>query len=167
MNSNNDKESKSLGQRLSTLFEIKFLGKMRYFFGIKAAYFNQGIFISQHMYTLDLIKETDMMDCKPSSNSIDPNTKLSLHEEDSPTNKRYYQIFVEKVIYLNYTRPNIALVVGLLSKFMHNPKEINLLLHRVLAYLKGTAGQGQLFKRGRGTSIDVYIDANYGGFLTN
>ena len=119
----NNEESKSLGQGLSTLFEIKFLGKMRYFLGIKAAYFNQGIFISQYMYTLDLIKETNMMDCKPSSNSVDPNTKLSLHEEDSPTNKRYYQIFVEKVIYLNYSRPNKALVVGLLSKLCKTPKK--------------------------------------------
>lgn len=34
----NIEESKSLSQRLVTLFEIKFLGKMRYFLGIEVAY---------------------------------------------------------------------------------------------------------------------------------
>ena len=34
----NNEESKSLGQRFATLFEIKFLGKMRYFLGIAMAY---------------------------------------------------------------------------------------------------------------------------------
>ena len=86
---NNEEESKSLGQRLATLFEFKLLGKMRYFLGIKMAYSNQGIFISQHKYTLDLFKETSMMGSKPSSTPVDTNTKLGLCEEDSPTNKKY------------------------------------------------------------------------------
>ena len=85
---NNKEESKSLGQRLSTLFEIKFFGNMRYFLGIKVAYSYQGIFISRHKYTLDFLKETSLTDCKPSSTPKDPNTKLGLCEEDSLTHKK-------------------------------------------------------------------------------
>ena len=70
----NEEESKSLSQRFTTLFEIKFLGNMRYFLGIEVAYSYQGIFISQHKCALDLLKETGMMDCKPSPTPIDPNT---------------------------------------------------------------------------------------------
>ena len=104
------------------------------------------------------------MDCKPSLTPIDPNTKLGLCEEDSPANKRYYQRLVGKLIYLNHTRHDIAFVVGLLSQFMHNPKETHLhAAHRVLAYLKGIAGLRLLFKRGGGTSIAIYMDADYGG----
>ena len=84
-----NEESKPLGQRLVALFEIKFL-KMRYFLGIEMAYSYQGN-ISQHKYTLHLLKETGMMDCKPYATPINPNTKLGLCEEDSPTNKGYYQ----------------------------------------------------------------------------
>ena len=83
---NNAEESKSLSQRLATLFEIKFPGEMRYLLGIEVAYSYQGIFISQQKYILDLLKEMGVMDCKPSSTPIDPNTKLGICEEDSPTN---------------------------------------------------------------------------------
>ena len=86
----NNEESKPLGQRLAALFKINFLGKTRYFLGIEVAYSYQGI-ISQHKYTLHLLKETGMMDYKPSSTPIDPDAKLGLCEEDSPTNKGYYQ----------------------------------------------------------------------------
>ena len=106
------------------------------------------------------------MDFKPSSTLIDPNTKLGLCEEDSSTNKRYYQQLLGYLIYLNHTRLDMAFVVGLLSQFMHNPKETHLhVAHRVMAYLKGIAGQGLLFKRGGGTSIEVYIDADHGGSI--
>ena len=40
-------------------------------------------------------------------------------------------------------------------------------MHRVLAYLKGIVGQGLLFKRGGGTSIEVYMNVDYGGSVTN
>ena len=39
-------------------FEIKDLGKLKYFLGIKVARSNKGIFLSQRKYVLDLLKET-------------------------------------------------------------------------------------------------------------
>ena len=72
-----------------------------------------------------------------------------------------------ELIYLNHTRPDIAFMVGLLNQFMHDPKETHLhAAHRVFAYLKGAAGQELLFKRGGGTSIKVYMNADYGGSVT-
>ena len=49
---------------------------------------------------------------------------------------------------------------------MHNPKETHLhATHKVLAYLNGTTGQGLLFKRGGGSSIEIHTDADYGGSI--
>ena len=60
-----DKEANLLlSQRLAQLFEVKSLGRMRYFLGIEVAYSKTSIFISQHKY-IDLLKETCMSDCKP------------------------------------------------------------------------------------------------------
>ncbi|CAA6656871.1 unnamed protein product [Spirodela intermedia] len=39
--------------------------------------------------------------------------------------------------------------------------------HRVLGYLKGTVGQGLLFKRNGGTSVEIYRDADYTGSVVN
>ena len=43
---NDEKEKNTLKQCLAKEFEIKDLGKLKYFFGIEVARFKQGIFIS-------------------------------------------------------------------------------------------------------------------------
>ena len=70
-----------LSSELAKAFEIKPLGRLRYFLGIEVAYSPQGIFLSQHKYIIDLLKETKMNHCKPSAVPIDPNIKLGLCEE--------------------------------------------------------------------------------------
>jgi len=51
-------ERDKLRKRLSTEFEIKELGKLKYFLGIEVSHSEKWIFISQHKYILDLLKET-------------------------------------------------------------------------------------------------------------
>ena len=46
-------------------FEIKELGKLKYFLGIEVAHSRHGIFISQQKYVLDLLIETGKLGCKP------------------------------------------------------------------------------------------------------
>ena len=45
-------------EKLAVDFEIKDLGFMRYFLGMKVAQLNNGIVVSQQKYILDLLKET-------------------------------------------------------------------------------------------------------------
>ena len=65
-----------LKELLAKEFEIKDLGKLRYFLGMEVATSQGGIFVSQWKYTLDLLKETRMLGCKPTNAPIDPNRKL-------------------------------------------------------------------------------------------
>jgi hypothetical protein len=71
-----DEEQQMLGQDLAKEFEIKTLGKLKYFLGIEMAHSKKGIFISQQKYITDLLQETDKTTCKPACISIDPNVKL-------------------------------------------------------------------------------------------
>jgi len=50
---------------LSKEFEIKDLGHLRYFLGMKVARSKDGILISQRKYVLDLLQEIGMTNCKP------------------------------------------------------------------------------------------------------
>jgi len=52
-----------MNERLFDQFEMKDLGKLKYFLGIEVAYFRQGIFISQRKYIIDLLKETGKLGC--------------------------------------------------------------------------------------------------------
>lgn len=54
-------EKDMLRKRLTVEFEIKKLEKLKYFLGIKVAYSEKGIFISQQKYILDLLEKTRMV----------------------------------------------------------------------------------------------------------
>ncbi|XP_059658496.1 uncharacterized mitochondrial protein AtMg00810-like [Cornus florida] len=89
-----DKERQILSQCLAKEFEIKALGRLKYFLGIKVAHSRQGIFISQQKYVTDLLKETGKTACKPASTPIDPNLRLGKAEEDAAVDREMYQRLV-------------------------------------------------------------------------
>ena len=56
--------------------------------------------------------------------------------------------------------------MGIVSKFMHNPKETHLrVVHRILQYLKGNPGRGVLFKKGESMILEAYTGVDYAGSL--
>ena len=55
-------EIANLKKRLFQKFEMKDLGRLKYFLGIEVLRSNKGIFISQRKYVLDLLAETGMLD---------------------------------------------------------------------------------------------------------
>ena len=84
-------EIEHLKHQLSREFEMKDLGKLRYFLGIEVMRSKLGISVSQRKYVLDLLKETGMLGCKPIDTPMDPNTKLSDSSMQSPVDKGRYQ----------------------------------------------------------------------------
>ena len=98
---------------------------------------NKGIFVSQRKYTLDLLKETGMLGCKPGDTLINPYHKLGYATEGKSVDRESYQRLVGKLIYLSHTRPDIAFAVSVVSQFMHSPcKEHLEVVYKVLKYLK-------------------------------
>ena len=145
-------------------FEIKELGRLKYFLGLEVAHSRHGIFISQQKYVLDLLSETGKLGCKPVETPIEQNHRLSEFVEDVTVDRESYQKLVGKLIYLSHTRPDIAYAVGVVSQFMHNPKENHLrAVYRILQYLKGTPGKGILFTKGEEMTLEAYTDADYAG----
>jgi Reverse transcriptase (RNA-dependent DNA polymerase) len=99
-------------EKLSKDFEMKNLGRLKYFLGIEVARSNQGISLSQRKYVLDLLAEVGLLDCKPIDTPVAPNNKLKESSDQIPTNKERYQRLVGKLIYLSHTRPDIVYAVS-------------------------------------------------------
>ncbi|GAA0169997.1 transmembrane signal receptor [Lithospermum erythrorhizon] len=76
------------GNNSSTLVEFKLylgrcvhmkdLGVLKYFLGVEVAWSPDGIFLSQHKYTLDIISEIGLLGSKPAALPIEQNHSLAL-----------------------------------------------------------------------------------------
>ena len=74
-------EIQHLSDALSGQFDMKKLGVLKYFLGIEFAHSKAGICMSQHKYTLDLLKETGQLACKSAATPLDPNVKIGKGED--------------------------------------------------------------------------------------
>ena len=67
-----------------------------------------------------------------------------------------------KLVYLTITCPNITYSVGLLSQFMHSPKEIHWQATLcVLTYLKHASSCGLLYLQHGHLCVEAYFDSSY------
>ena len=73
----NDPEEKvALQHHLASEFEMKDLGALKYFLGIEVASSEQGMFLSQRKYILDILTENGLVDSKPADTPIELNHQL-------------------------------------------------------------------------------------------
>ena len=72
---------------------------MKYFLGMEAARSKEGILISQRKYTLDLLKDTGMLGCKPRYTPLKRNWKYLVKDDDLAADKEMYQRLVRRLIY--------------------------------------------------------------------
>ena len=148
-------------------FKMKDLGELKFFLGIEVARSNEGIVMCQRKYALELVTETGMSGAKPVSTPLEINQKLTSTEYDRHVsskaeisyevleNPATYQRIAGRLLYLTIIRPDIALVVQVLSQYMHCPKKSHMEdALRVVRYIKGTPGMGLLMPAG--TRINLW-----------
>ncbi|XP_031091099.1 uncharacterized protein LOC115996099 [Ipomoea triloba] len=124
----------------------------------------EGIFLHHHKYSRDLLKRFGMYNCKPISMPMELNAKLCGHEGKGLEDATVYRQLVGSMIYLTLTRPDLSFAVGVMSRYMQNPKKPHLeAAQRILRYVKGTLGQGVIYKRSGGNTLAGYCDADYAG----
>ena len=80
-----------LKQHLLSHFQTKDLGKLKYFLGIKVAQSNSEVVISQRKYTLVILANTGMFDCKSVDTPMDQNVKLVLGQGEPLRDPRRYR----------------------------------------------------------------------------
>ena len=152
---------------LASAFDIKDLGKLNYFLGIKIERnLNNSIWIGQPAYIENLLVTLGMQDCKPVKTPVSAGNKLvKATEQDECIDQRQYQSAVGSLMYLAVsTRPDISYSVGSLARFNSKPtKEHWVALKRVLRYLKGTKDLGILYSKAEKDSCIGYTDADWAG----
>ncbi|GAA0145766.1 hypothetical protein LIER_36182 [Lithospermum erythrorhizon] len=105
--------------------------------GIEVTRSQEGIFLCQRKYTLDIISESGLLGAKHATFPMKQNHHLG--DSISPPLKdvERYRRLVGRLIYLTFTRPDLSFAVHILSQFMHAPRHDHWSAAiRVVRYLK-------------------------------
>ncbi|GJX46557.1 hypothetical protein Tco_0271747 [Tanacetum coccineum] len=104
-----------------------------------------------------------MIDCNETLIPMDPGTRLTKITEGTMVNSTEYRSLIGCLRYLLHTRPDLSYSVGLLSRFMQEPREQHMkAIRQVLRYVKGTKDYGITYKHNGGNKIHGFSDSSYG-----
>ncbi|XP_073317219.1 uncharacterized protein [Primulina huaijiensis] len=160
---NCEKEASDLKMYLDSKFRLKDLGELKYFLGIEVARSQYGVSICQRHYALKLLTEAGLLGCKPRSTPMDANTKLSLDDGELVSNPITYRRLIGQLIYLTITCPDLTYVVNKLSQYVSKPRTSHMeAALNVLRYIKGTIGQGLIYKSASDLKLKFFSDADGG-----
>jgi hypothetical protein len=120
-------------------FLMKDMGPLYFFLGLKINQYALGIKMSQAKYARDILERFHMTECKSSPTPFLLGVRLE-DGGDTPLveNKLYIQL-VGSLLYVTHSKPYLSYVVGVVSRFMQEPHEINWKDAKcILRYVHGT-----------------------------
>nr|GEX09667.1 hypothetical protein [Tanacetum cinerariifolium] len=169
----NKDQIRELKDQLSNELDMKYLGAAKRILGMEIRRDRKmgKLTLSQTEYISKVLKKLNMSSCKPVPTLLAPHFKLSSHEclkseEDKEDMSRVpYSSAVGSLMYaMVCTRPDLAHVVSVVSRYMHNPGKMHWeAVKCILRYLKGTSNIGLSFEKGRASPNGVvrYVDSDY------
>ncbi|XP_023751197.1 secreted RxLR effector protein 161-like [Lactuca sativa] len=93
---------------------------------------------------------------------MEPKLHLTEDEEGEPVNATIYMKLVGSLRYLVHTRPDLNYNIGVVSKFMQNPKQSHYAtIKHILRYVKRTTEFGLMYHRGGDGKLVGYSDSSY------
>ncbi|PNY18017.1 copia-type polyprotein [Trifolium pratense] len=152
---------------MMTEFEMTDLGSVSYFLGIEFLRTTRGLMLHQKKYAGEILKRFKMTDCTHAITPMEANLKLEKNQNEEAVDPTMFKQIVGCLRYLCNSRPDICFVVGLVSRFMEEPRKSHMnAARRVLRYIAGTLEFGILFPisaRNAKPEIVCYSDADWCG----
>nr|GEZ54218.1 ribonuclease H-like domain, reverse transcriptase, RNA-dependent DNA polymerase [Tanacetum cinerariifolium] len=156
------KEIDLFKSQMEDKFEMSDLGLLAYYLGIEVTQTGGEITIRQTGYINKILKETSRMESNDTKIPMDPGTKLVKAKDGNLVDATYYRSLIESLRYLLHTRPDLSYLVGLLSRFMKDPKDHHLkAIKHVIRYIQGTKEHGTIYKKEGSCKFTGYIDSSY------
>jgi len=135
--------------------------------GIEVAQSNNGIFISQRKYELDILEETKLMNSKFVDTPMDPIVKLLSSLGEPFLDSEKYKILVGKLNHLIVTPSDIyiSFAVSVVSQFLNFPcvNHWNAIIH-ILKYIKGSSGNDLSYGHNTHSRVVCYSDSDWVGY---
>eukprot|EP00253_Pinus_taeda_P007367 PITA_07367 len=149
---------------LKKKFEMTDLGHLHYFLGLQVLPSKEGISLSQSKYACDILRHFHMEDCKPAPSPFQSGVKLSVSCTSPEVDATLYRQLVGKLLYLTHTRPDLSFVVGLVARFMQNPRESHWkAAKRILRYVRGIVQFGIHYSAKATPLLVGFTDSDWAG----
>ena len=166
--SKSQEKMKEIKGMLSTSFDIKDMGELHYFLGVKVLKnsTDNSIWIGQPNYTAEIIEKFGLKDAKSIATPVNPAVKLvKAQEGDELADMNIYQSAVGSLQYLStMSRPDITYAVSNVAKFLSKPTKVHwTAVKRIIRYLKGTLNYGLVYRKRSLTGVIGYSDSDFAG----
>lgn len=123
---------------------------MNFFLGFEATKRNDGYYLTQRKYTVDLFTKTNMLTANGSLSPLCQSKKLSKDGGKVFENAQLYRFTIGALQYLTFTRPAIAFTVN----------KLRCSCKRLLRYLKETLDRSIQFNNGNALDLVFFSDAD-------
>ncbi len=168
MATKSERRLEEVKQALAGKFDIKDMGKLHHFLGMKIVQDEATgkIWMGQPAYTESLLQRFGMEAANPVATPVDTSTKLvQTTDADECFDQHLYQSAIGSLLYLSIaTRPDIAFAVSNAAKFSTKPtKQHWTAVKRIMRYLRGTTNLGLVFTPEVSGDFIGYSDADWGG----
>ena len=149
-------------REMSSNFEMSGLGLLSYYLGIEVYQEEGRITLNQRRYANKILSEAGMAECNATQTPMEFGLKVSKAADEESIDEKDFRRKIGCLRYLLHTRPYLSFSVGLLSRYMHDPKASHgAALKPVLRYLKGTTSLGLVYKQTSGIVLKGFSDSNH------
>jgi hypothetical protein len=105
--SDDDRLSQKFPKDMQNEFEISLLGELSFFLGLQICQRNQGSFISQTRYIIEILKRFVMEYFKPIDTPMKTSCKLSKDGDSKSKDNRKNRSMIGILLYVTSSRPNV------------------------------------------------------------
>nr|GEX62794.1 putative ribonuclease H-like domain-containing protein [Tanacetum cinerariifolium] len=140
------------------------MGELTFFLGLQVKQKEDGIFISQDKYVVEILKKFDFLSVKTASTLIETQKPLVKDEEATDVDVHLYRSMIGSLMYLTASRSDIMFAVCACSGFQVTPKSSHLqAVKRIFRYLKGQPKLGLWYPKVSSFDLEAYSDSDYAG----
>ncbi|GJU01509.1 putative ribonuclease H-like domain-containing protein, partial [Tanacetum coccineum] len=145
-------------------FQMSSMGELTFFLGLQVKQKEDGIFISQDKYVIEILKKFGFTDVKTASTHMETQKPLLKDEDGEEVDVHLYRSMIGLLMYLTSSRPDIMFAMCARVRYQVNPKVSHLLaVKRIFRYLKGQFKLGLWYPKDSPFDLVSYTDSDYAG----
>ncbi|GJX56042.1 putative ribonuclease H-like domain-containing protein [Tanacetum coccineum] len=149
-------------QMIDKRFQMSSIRELTFFLRLQVKQKDDGIFISQDKYVVDILKKFNFVIVKTASTLIETNKALLKDEEAEDVNVHLYRSIIRSLMYLTAFRPDIMFAVCACARFQVTPKVSHLhAVKRIFRYLKGQPKLGLWYPMDSPFDLDAFSYSDY------